>query len=242
MAARPPAESPLPDDLTKFDGLAGKLLIATPEMADPRFSGTVIFMVQHDHTGAMGLVINRALGKQPLGTLLDGAGFDGDQVPGYLRVHYGGPVMPQLGFVLHSSDYFGRETTVVNGCAALSRDYDILRAISDGTGPRHALVAFGYAGWGAGQLELELEEKAWTVAFANEAIIFDDDVQTKWQRARNAGSKERCGEREAQASSTAFPKAKPVSIIKNPKPGKILFPRREGWTKEKTQAVRSGGI
>ncbi len=198
MAARPPAESPLPDHFSKFDSLTGKLLIATPEMADPRFSGTVIFMVQHDETGAMGLVINRALGKQPLGSLLDGTVFDDDQVPGYLRVHYGGPVMPQLRFVLHSSDYFGRETTVVNGCAALSRDYDILRAISDGTGPRHALVAFGYAGWGAGQLELELEEEAWTVAFADEAIIFDDEVQTKWQRARDAGIKERCGEREVK--------------------------------------------
>lgn len=198
MAARPPADSPLPNDIADFNSLMGKLLIATPEMADPRFSGTVIFMVQHDQTGAMGLVVNRALGQQPLGSLLEGAGLDDEQTSGSLRVHYGGPVMPQLGFVLHSADYFGRETTVVNGCAALSRDYEVLRAISDGTGPRHALVAFGYAGWGAGQLELELAENAWTVAFADEAILFDDDVQTKWRRARNGGREERCGEREAR--------------------------------------------
>ncbi len=197
MGAHPPAEGPLPDHLPRAESLTGRLLVATPSMNDPRFSRTVIFIVQHDSTGAMGLVVNRFLGLQPLEAFLENSGAEGTGANGELRIHYGGPVMPNLGFVLHSPDYFGPGTLVVNRCASMSRDSDILHAISAGSGPQRLLVALGYAGWGSGQLKREISETAWVVVPADEAIIFDDAVETKWRRAMAASETDHCGLREA---------------------------------------------
>jgi putative transcriptional regulator len=165
------------------DGLAGKLLVATPQMPDPRFARTVIFMVKHDASGAMGLVLNRPMGEIPVTSLLEELGIEGVSAEGDIRLHYGGPVDLSRGMVLHSPDYVGDETLVVNGSVALTAEREIVRAIATGAGPRRSLVTFGYAGWGAGQLEAEIANGGWVSVPADEALVFDNDYDAKWRRA-----------------------------------------------------------
>ncbi len=116
------------------DGLSGKLLIATPEMPDPRFAETVIFMVKHDASGAMGLVLNRPMGEIPVASLLEAFGIEGVSADGDIRLHYGGPVELNRGMVLHTADYVSDETVVVNGSVALTAEREIVRAIAIGGG------------------------------------------------------------------------------------------------------------
>lgn len=179
-AARPPAAlSP-----SQADSIAGKLLVATADLDDPNFYHTIVYMVRHDDTGAMGLVINRRLGRGPIGKLLEGLGLDpGPDGTAEIDVHYGGPVQSERGFTLHSPDYQGADTVVLSKSLALTSSFDVLSAIAAGKGPDHSLFAFGYAGWGANQLERELAAGAWVVVDADEALLFDPQLDTKWQRA-----------------------------------------------------------
>ncbi len=163
--------------------LQGRLLVATPEMDDPRFAETVIYMVRHNAEGALGLVLNRLVGVGPLADLLAGLGIEGDSASGEVRIHYGGPVQMNLGFVLHSTDYVADGTLIVSDDVAFTTSADILHAIGAGEGPRRSLVALGYAGWSAGQLESEIKVKAWVAVPADERLIFDDDLDGKWERA-----------------------------------------------------------
>ncbi len=163
--------------------LTGQLLVATAKMGDPRFARTVIYIVSHGADGAMGLVLNRELGVVPVSTLLEGFGVTDSEVPGEVLVHYGGPVERDNGYVLHSSDVVGEGTVAVNGEVALSADVEILRAIAAGEGPRRSLFALGYAGWAPGQLEGEIARKDWFSVPGDESLIFDDDLDTKWDRA-----------------------------------------------------------
>jgi putative transcriptional regulator len=164
-------------------GLAGQLLVATEEMGDPRFLQTVILMVRHDATGAMGLVVNRPLGEVPIAKLLEGVGLDGTGVRGEIRLHYGGPVEPRQVLTIHTAD-FGLEGTLrVPGDAAVTGNPEILLAIGRGKGPRRFLTVLGYAGWAPGQLEGELKAGGWFTVPADPAIVFDDKYDTKWKRA-----------------------------------------------------------
>lgn len=167
----------------KVGGLTGQLLVATDELSDPRFARSVIYMIQHDSNGAMGLVINRPMGTVPLAKLLDELGQDSKGVSGDIRLHYGGPVDPGRGFTLHTSDYSGKGTEVVEDGIAVTAQPEILRAIGIGKGPRLALLAVGYAGWSPGQLEAEIKAGAWISVPADEALLFDEDYATKWARA-----------------------------------------------------------
>ncbi len=164
-------------------GLAGQLLVATTDLKDPRFVRTVIYMVHHDAGGAMGLVVNRPIGDTSLAELLQGLGIDGNGVKGGIRLHYGGPVEPRRGFVLHTTDYTSDSTRVVSDGIAMTIGTEIFRAIGAGTGPRLSLVALGYAGWAPGQLEGEISGGAWVVVPADEALVFDQDYGKKWDRA-----------------------------------------------------------
>lgn len=164
-------------------GLTGQLLVATEQMPDPRFWHSVIYMVQHDATGAMGLIVNRPLGEVPIARLLEELGTASQGVSGDIRVHYGGPVDEARGFVLHTADYQGRGTLLINNGVALTRRPEILRAIAAGTGPRRSLFALGYAGWAPGQLEGEIEAGHWVAVPADEALVFDEDYEGKWKRA-----------------------------------------------------------
>src|SRR5574341_1331823 len=163
--------------------LAGQLLVATSELKDLRFVRTVIYMVHHDAGGAMGLVVNRPLGNAPLAALLEGLGLEGNGAQGGIRLHYGGPVEPRRGFVLHTTDYASGSTRVVKDGIALTVGTEIFRALGAGTGPRLSLVALGYAGWAPGQLEGEIAAGAWIVVPADEALVFDHDYEKKWNRA-----------------------------------------------------------
>ena len=163
--------------------LTGQLLVASANMGDPRFMRTVIYVVSHGVDGAMGLVLNRALGIAPVSVLLEGFGIADGEAPGEVRVHYGGPVERGRGFVLHSSDFVGEGTVAVNGDVALSADVEILRAIAEGRGPDRSLFALGYAGWAPGQLEDEIARDDWFSVPLDLNLVFDDALDTKWDRA-----------------------------------------------------------
>lgn len=163
--------------------LTGSLLVASESMGDPRFHRAVIYMVRHDATGALGVMVNRPVLGVPAADLLKDLGRDPAGVAGTVKIHYGGPVEPLKGFVLHSSEWTGPQSHAVTEGISITTATGILDAIAHGTGPRRALLALGYAGWSAGQLEGELAADVWIVVPADEAIVFDDDAASKWDRA-----------------------------------------------------------
>jgi putative transcriptional regulator len=167
----------------KGGGLAGQFLVATPEMNDPRFAGTVIYMVSHDASGAMGLIVNRPFKEVPIALLMERLGLDARAVNGSIRMHFGGPVEPDQVFILHTADYTTAGTRVIGDGIAATAPPAILRAIGAGAGPRRALLALGYAGWAPGQLEGEIQAGAWVTVPADAALVFDDRYDTKWERA-----------------------------------------------------------
>jgi putative transcriptional regulator len=165
------------------DDLTGQLLVATPEMRDPRFVETVIYMVKHSAEGAFGLVINRPLAKGPVEDLLKGFGMDSSGAKGEIIVHYGGPVSPSAGFVLHSDDVLLEESAKVANGIAMTSDPKLIEAMAQGKGPRQSLFILGYAGWAPGQLEGELKAGSWFVVSGDKALIFGEDADRKWQQA-----------------------------------------------------------
>src|SRR5262245_17137028 len=177
LAAAPPSAAQAPASL------AGQLLVASPSMGDPRFERTVILMVRHDKDGAFGIVINRPAGERPLAELLDMLGEKDATVGGKVRLFGGGPVQPEWGFVIHSTDYRGAATREINARLAMTSSREILRDIGSGKGPRQSLIAFGYAGWAPGQLEGELARRDWSIAPAEPKIIFDEDRDKVWDSA-----------------------------------------------------------
>ena len=164
--------------------LAGRLLVAAESMDDPRFAGTVILMVAHDEGGAFGLVVNRPLGRRPFRELLQGLGDKDAPSVGEAEIHYGGPVEPLRGYVLHGPDYQSPATRDVNGFSVMTPTLDVMRLLARGEGPRRYVIAFGYAGWAPGQLEGEIAAGAWFVIDADPAFVFGRDHAGKWQRAR----------------------------------------------------------
>jgi putative transcriptional regulator len=163
--------------------LTGQLLVATPAMRDPRFDHTVILMLRHERGGAFGIVINRPMGERPLADLLGALGDKDPAVSGSVRVFAGGPVEPEIGFVIHSPEYRLPGTLDVDGRFAMTSNAKVLHDIADKMGPNKSLVAFGYAGWGPGQLEGELGHNVWYTAPADANLIFDDDRDKLWEHA-----------------------------------------------------------
>jgi putative transcriptional regulator len=172
-----------PDEMPAFTSLAGQLLIAPPGMGDPRFDHTVILVVRHSPTGAIGLVINRPLGERPIASLLEMVGEADSSVSGTVQVFAGGPVQPRTGFVIHSTDYRRSDTIDIDAHMAVTSSAGILRDMGSNKGPKKSLVAFGYAGWGPGQLEDELAHGVWLTAPEEPALVFDEDRQKVWERA-----------------------------------------------------------
>ncbi len=163
--------------------LAGQLLVARTEIQDPRFVRTVVYMIHHDAGGAMGLILNRPVGEASLSDLLERFGLESKGVDGEIRVHFGGPVDPARGFVLHTADYKIDGSQVVKDGIAVTARPEVLRAIGTGTGPRRSLFAMGYAGWAPGQLEAEIKAGSWEIVPADTALVFDEDYEKKWERA-----------------------------------------------------------
>jgi putative transcriptional regulator len=163
--------------------LTGQLLVAAPSMGDPRFRETVIVMVRHSRDGAMGLIVNRPVGEQPMADLLQAFGDDASKAEGNVPIYLGGPVQKELAFVLHSTDYRGTGTMDVTGEIAVTANRDVIHDIAAKTGPRKFLLMFGYAGWAPGQLEGELAANAWYTAPIDPALVFDIPRDKVWERA-----------------------------------------------------------
>lgn len=163
--------------------LAGQLLIAAPTIADPRFSHTVILLLRQDDTGAFGIVLNRPVEERSIADLLKAAGDTGEAVEGSLQVFAGGPVQPELGFVVHSPDYRRPDTLNLGNEVAMTADKQILRDIGHHKGPKKVLFAFGYAGWAPGQLDDEIARHDWFTATGDPKLIFDGDRATLWDDA-----------------------------------------------------------
>jgi putative transcriptional regulator len=163
--------------------LKGQFLIATDTMRDPRFDRAVILMVRHDSDGALGIVINRPLGEKPLADLLAAFGDTDTAATGSARIFLGGPVQPQVSFVIHGTDYRRPETLDIDDRLAATPSREVLRDIARNSGPMKSLIAFGYAGWAPGQLEGELARNVWHVAPADPGLVFDDDRDKVWEHA-----------------------------------------------------------
>ena len=171
-------------DQEERDGyLTGQLLIAMPNMRDPRFARSVIYVCAHNADGAMGLVVNRLVGSVTFPDLLEQLSIEGGTACEKIRVHFGGPVESGRGFVLHSGDYRHDSTLQVDEKMGLTATVDILTDIAQGRGPRRSLLALGYAGWGPGQLDSEFQANGWLSVAADETLVFDDDLNSKWERA-----------------------------------------------------------
>lgn len=171
-------------DETPAQSYRGKMLLATPDMGDPRFRFAVVYIISHDRSGAMGIIINKRKAELNISDLLDQIGIDGRVRVADTPVLSGGPVDIDRGFVLHSADYFKPETSLkLSDTLSLTSTKDVLEALVSDDAPERAVLAVGYAGWGAGQLEDELADNAWLVVEADEALIFADDLDGKWATA-----------------------------------------------------------
>jgi len=163
--------------------LANQFLIAMPNMRDPSFVRSVALICQHSSDGAMGVVINR-LSEYRLGDVLAQMGLKSqfaevEDAP----VLIGGPVQPERGFVLHSSDGVWESSYKISETLCVTTSRDVLVAIAEGRGPRRALVALGYAGWAAGQLEEEIKQNAWLTVEPDQRILFDLPLEQRWEAA-----------------------------------------------------------
>lgn len=161
----------------------GQLLVATEDLRDPRFFHAVIYLLKHDASGTIGLVVNHPLTDIPMADLLRSVGVNRPGAAGQVRVYSGGPVEPPRGFVLHSADYTGPDTQVVKDGLAFSVQPAILAAIADGRGPRRWLFCLGYAGWAPGQLEAEIDRGDWITVDSDPSLLFDEPAERRWDRA-----------------------------------------------------------
>ncbi len=169
--------------------LSGKLLLAMPGMADPRFDHAVIALAVHDEAGAVGIGIGQLRAGIRFRSLLKQLDVDPGSAPD-CAVHHGGPVEPGRGFVLHSTDWGGQDTIEVAGAVgplfAMTGTIDVLKAIAEGRGPTRWLIALGYAGWGEGQLDEEMTRHGWFAADGGAALLFDTPAHERWDAAFRA--------------------------------------------------------
>lgn len=176
------------DDSSYLDG---QMLIAMPGIGDPRFERTVIYLCAHSAEGAMGIVVNKSADNIDFSELLERLNIIPEEqrinLPdevAELPVHFGGPVEMGRGFVLHTADYFATDSTLpIDETIGLTATLDVLRAIAAGDGPRHALLALGYAGWGPGQLDKEISSNGWLHCEADEDLIFGGNLDKKYDDA-----------------------------------------------------------
>lgn len=163
--------------------LTGQLLIAMPAMTDPNFRQTVTYICEHSEHGALGLVINRPLDID-LGRIFEQLSMtSSDPILASTPIMSGGPVQTERGFVIHESGDVWETSASITDSIHVTTSQDILTSMAAGTGPTRAMVALGYAGWGAGQLEFEITENAWLSVPANSQILFDIPFEDRWTEA-----------------------------------------------------------
>lgn len=169
---------------TLNDGyLGGQILIAMPSLLDPNFARSVICLCAHSSEGAMGIVLNQPIEALSFDELLKQLELEPVPPQRRIRLHQGGPVEGGRGFVLHTTDWSSDGSLHVNGDVALTASIDILKAIAGGGGPRLGLLALGYASWGPGQLEDEIQANSWLSVPPDEGLLFDADAADKWRQA-----------------------------------------------------------
>jgi putative transcriptional regulator len=161
--------------------LSGKLLIAMPGMGDPRFDRSVVFICAHSDDGALGLIVNKPTPDLSAEELLEQLNITPTKGAPEIRVHFGGPVEHGRGFVLHSADYLSNSSTMrIDARFGMTATLDILEDMARGEGPTKSLLALGYAGWGPGQLEEELQSNGWLTTDASPELVFGEDSHAKW--------------------------------------------------------------
>ena len=169
--------------MEKTNYLTNHFLIAMPAMKDPNFEQTVTYICQHNHEGALGIVINRTI-DLTVGDVLDQMNITREaSINSDAPVHYGGPVQIERGFILHEDIGDWDSTLKISSLTGLTTSRDILEAMANNSGPSRTLLALGYAGWGAGQLEREISENAWLNWPADNELIFTTPVEERWSKA-----------------------------------------------------------
>ena len=171
--------------MTEENDLTGKLLIAMPEIGDPRFEHAVVLICEHSSEGTMGVIINKPAEELSLTDVAEQLELSPPVPEASQQVHFGGPVEMGRGFVLHSAEYVsGLSSHLVLEGVRLSGSLDVLEDIAQGRGPLRAILALGYAGWGAGQLESEILSNGWLTVEADAELVFSDgNDKAKWSRA-----------------------------------------------------------
>ncbi|MBT8473448.1 MAG: YqgE/AlgH family protein [Marinicaulis sp.] len=169
------------------DFLNGQLLIAMPNMTDPRFERAVVFICSHDRDHAMGVIVNKRIDDLHLIDLLEQLEIKPGQQADETPIFFGGPVQTERGLVIHTLDYKADTTLVINDQIGLTATKEILVDIGGkeppNNQPERYLLAIGHAGWGAGQLEQEIAMNAWLHCSLDEAIIFEGAESSAWNRA-----------------------------------------------------------
>lgn len=173
--------------LNQITELNGKLLIAMPDMEDPRFEHSVVMICAHSDDGAMGVILNKRLDDLDFTTLLEQLKVSDGQSARNVPVHFGGPVETGRGFVLHSTDYDSPAKSMeIEGGYRLTSTLDVVEELAAGRGPADCILALGYAGWGPGQLEDEIQRNGWLTCDADASIVFSKDNDGKWTAALKA--------------------------------------------------------
>ncbi len=167
------------------DNLTGQILIASPQMTDPRFAHTIILICGHDQNGAMGLVLNRLVEELTLQDLLEQLDVSASKYISNtpIPIYFGGPIEMGRGFVLHSTDYLHEASVKISDSLALTSTIEVLSLISQGLGPEKRILALGYAGWSTGQLEAEIQKNSWLQVEADLDLVFSPYLSDKWQNA-----------------------------------------------------------
>ena len=178
-----PAESTPLSEASKGDSLKGNILIAMPDMADPRFNRGVIVVLEHGNEGAMGVMINKPLDAVQFSDLLEQLEIQGsEKTDEEYPVYFGGPVEIGRGFVLHSADVMLVHSLKLDPIG-VTTSLDMLGHIAKGTGPAKSIFCLGYTGWSAGQLDEEMKQNAWLHTSFDAALLFDVPAEERWDRA-----------------------------------------------------------
>lgn len=180
-----PAESLVaPSVIADAQGyLAGQMLVATPVIDSGCFQKSVVYLFAHSAEGAMGVIINQPMELLNVDMLLDGVNMSGEMKERNLPTYFGGPVEKVRGFVVHSTDYYKEYSLARSAELAVTASSAILSDIAAGNGPQKAALVVGYASWGAGQLEAEIESNSWITVPATEALVFGTENDLKWATA-----------------------------------------------------------
>ena len=173
----------MPGSSTPAATLVGRFLVAAPSMPDERFQKSVVVLCKHDDDGALGIIVNNKVEDLALGQVYKQLGIEAPKAAHMLPVLFGGPVETARGLVLHSADYQREETLLIEGGLALTASLEILKDMASGSGPKQTWLALGHSSWSPGQLDRELQDNAWLIVDGDAGLVFDPDLDAKWQRA-----------------------------------------------------------